>query len=190
MKRETEVADTVHTHDTDRLAQAHAPISWVVRETRADDPVAYPFRQCSYCGSIHPVDLLALLGEGATLELSNTKSRGLGTLYVQDIPNPRAGGMTITYAMCASKPVDSDGWEEYDTGRRVTGTGEVEKAWRSARGTHDNPKHVVARFVTNHLLDLSHEDGIELSVRIIAHTGIIIRHGKPRDTLLALDSAV
>jgi len=63
------------------------PISW--REPRVDKEygVTEPFRRCSYCGSIHPEDLIRLLGEGATLNGADWKYGWPHKFYVEGVPN-------------------------------------------------------------------------------------------------------
>ena len=51
----------------------------------------YVYRSCSYCGSIHPDDLLTAVGSGATLHGADWKYGWPHKLYVEDIPNPIAG---------------------------------------------------------------------------------------------------
>lgn len=57
--------------------------------TRA--PYGTTFRTCSYCGSIHPEDLLTLLKGGARLGGSDWKYGWPHKFYVYEIPNPLAG---------------------------------------------------------------------------------------------------
>lgn len=47
-----------------------------------------PYRSCSYCGSIHPEDLLAAIKAGATLGGSDWKYGWPHKFYVEHIPNP------------------------------------------------------------------------------------------------------
>lgn len=54
-------------HDKDPTAFGFQPVTW----QRPTD--ARPFRTCSYCGSIHPQDLLEMLQAGDTLELADLK---------------------------------------------------------------------------------------------------------------------
>lgn len=56
-------------------------------EGRADRP----FRSCSYCGSIHPEDLVRFLTNGATLESADWKYGWPHKFYVHGVPNPQAG---------------------------------------------------------------------------------------------------
>ena len=49
------------------------------------------FRTCSYCGSIHPEDLLTALSQGATLGGSDWKYGWPHKFYIHGIPNPIAG---------------------------------------------------------------------------------------------------
>jgi hypothetical protein len=55
------------------------------------EPYGYPFRTCSFCGSIHPEDLMAYLESGvAGLDGSDWKYGWPHKYYVEGIPNPLA----------------------------------------------------------------------------------------------------
>lgn len=64
------------------------PIHW--REPRKptddDGPVVESFRRCSYCGSIHPEDLLRVLADGARMHGSDWKYSWPHKFYVE-VPN-------------------------------------------------------------------------------------------------------
>jgi len=68
---------------------------------REDGPYKETYRTCSYCGSIHPEDLLRVLTEGATLGGSDWKYGWPHKFYVYNIPNPvsgqlrRSGGISM-----------------------------------------------------------------------------------------------
>lgn len=49
------------------------------------------FRRCSYCGSIHPEDLIRVLSEDAKLEGSDWKYGWPHKFYVEEIPCPLKG---------------------------------------------------------------------------------------------------
>lgn len=57
-EQEQEQAIPIHCHDQDYWAQHFSPQTW-----RAPDEHR-PFRYCSYCGSMHPLDLKRLLEDG------------------------------------------------------------------------------------------------------------------------------
>lgn len=50
-----------------------------------------PFRSCSYCGGIHPHDLLNAIEQGATLGGADWKYGWPHKFYIEGIPDPRAG---------------------------------------------------------------------------------------------------
>lgn len=54
-------------------------------------PYGETFRSCSYCGSVHPADLLELLDKGAQLGGSDWKYGWPHKFYISYIPNPLAG---------------------------------------------------------------------------------------------------
>jgi hypothetical protein len=65
------------------------PDEW--RPPSKSEPYEYPFRSCSYCGSIHPEDLVAWLEKGASLYGADWKYGWPHKYYVEGIPNPIAG---------------------------------------------------------------------------------------------------
>lgn len=73
-------------------------------------PRNYPFRSCSYCGSIHPEDLLRALTElGAALTGSDWKYGWPHKFYVEQLPTGIPEGTEIkagsNYANGVDKPI-------------------------------------------------------------------------------------
>ena len=64
-------------------------IGWRQPSTREPYPV--DFRTCSYCGSIHPEDLVRHLTSGARLSGSDWKYGFPHKFYVENVPNLAAG---------------------------------------------------------------------------------------------------
>jgi hypothetical protein len=95
-----------------------------------------PYRTCSYCGSMHPEDLLAALTQGARLGGSDWKYGFPHKFYVYDIPSPDPTG---DYVISASYSTDVDGNErrEYQYGKRPT---------------------LISKFYTQHLEDQGYDD--------------------------------
>ena len=80
-----------HDKDISPVFKFGAP-TWRDLETgRADGSSPRPFRSCSYCGSIHPEDLMAALDKGARMGGSDWKYGWPHKFYVYDIPNPNEG---------------------------------------------------------------------------------------------------
>lgn len=75
-------------HVSDEFAKRFSPQKWEVRQ--ATGTYGANLRHCSYCGSIHPEDLLKVLSQGAALELSDFKHGWPHKFYVKDILNPLA----------------------------------------------------------------------------------------------------
>lgn len=73
-------------HDTARRFLPD-PIVWREPMVDSEHGVTEPFRRCSYCGGIHPEDLIKLLGEGAELHGADWKYGWPHKFYVQGIPN-------------------------------------------------------------------------------------------------------
>jgi hypothetical protein len=72
-------------------------IEWHPPNPDAEYPqTGRPFRTCSYCGSMHPEDLIAALRQGARLEGADWKYGWPHKFYVARIPNPREGQQIVT----------------------------------------------------------------------------------------------
>lgn len=74
-------------HDSDYQAKRFGSQSWEYRRPDSRNPDGEPFRRCSYCGSIHPEDLLNALSAGAQLGGSDWKYGWPHKFYVTNIPN-------------------------------------------------------------------------------------------------------
>lgn len=140
-------------------------VTWREPRLNTDGPYDYPFRTCSYCGSIHPADLLKALEAGAQLGGSDWKYGWPHKFYVEAIPNPKAGQP----APCGSRsmveePTEADRkqyqkWEQRD-GR-----------WHGTM-IQPAPAHTNAKWYNEHLLDLSPEAFAMLAEKIKEAAGI------------------
>jgi hypothetical protein len=67
------------------------PTKW--SDPRVDEEYGQsePFRRCSYCGSVHPEDLLRLIEGGASLHGADWKYGWPHKFYVEGIPNLTPG---------------------------------------------------------------------------------------------------
>jgi hypothetical protein len=137
-------------------------------------PYGEPFRSCSYCGSIHPEDLIALLKAGATMHGADWKYGWPHKFYVEGIPNPHAG-----------KIVEMGSSSGGDIGEETPGA-----QWKSTCGhtdckkrTRDHgywqvphmasaPKTTPAKFYNAHLEDCSDELLAVLLPLVMQQTGI------------------
>lgn len=157
-------------HDTDPWAQSFDAPVWREPRLDADGPYAYPFRTCSYCGSIHPGDLLSALAAGAKLSESDWKYGWPHKFYVDGIHNPKVGQEQISYTSCGrltDEMVAEGGWEPYvshfdvNTGSPVTSYRRVSSRWPA-------PVYVPAKWYNTHLNDLD-EDAFLALTAIIGH---------------------
>jgi hypothetical protein len=119
-------------------------------EIRADGYLGKTFRTCSYCGSIHPEDLIAYLEAGATLHGADWKYGWPHKFYVQNIPNPLAGQRV---------KVGSRSWME-----------DGERKEEAMYG--DAPKFQHGKWYNEHLLDLDEATYIKLRELILKHADI------------------
>jgi hypothetical protein len=78
-------------------------------------PRIYPFRTCDFCGSIHPEDLFVLMRDHASVALDEAdwKYGWPHKFYIEGIPNPLVGVMTVTSARYTR---DEDGNEKVELG--------------------------------------------------------------------------
>lgn len=60
--------------------------------------VAHPFVSCSYCGSMHPRELVEALNQGATVTIADMKYGWPHKVYVDNAPNRYVGMMEIRTA--------------------------------------------------------------------------------------------
>lgn len=77
-------------HQVNAVFRFGAP-SWIRQRANKYQPDGEPFRRCSYCGSIHPEDLIAALDAGAQLGGSDWKYGWPHKFYVMSIPNSNKG---------------------------------------------------------------------------------------------------
>lgn len=76
-------------HQQDRVF-AQREIVWETRPLEGSYGTGY--RQCSYCGSLHPEDLLKILQiPGTRVNWADQKYGYLHKCYIEGVPNPRAG---------------------------------------------------------------------------------------------------
>lgn len=171
-------ATKIAAHDRDDLATRYAPQVW--REPRPegfkqpDDtlpgPHGYPFRTCSYCGSIHPEDLYKLLTDGpptVRMHGADWKYGWPHKFYVEGIPNPIAGQQVCDGSrhIGANEPTEEDrrqfsNWRKDERGY-----------WR---GEHIGvaPDSTHAKFYNLHLRDLDDEAFALFAPVLSRHSGI------------------
>lgn len=96
----------IHCHDTDPHAARFGPPKW---QTRAggERPGETGLRHCSYCGSLHPLDLLTV--EVTNLHRADMKY-GYPHKFYLDVPNTREGDLVrVGGLMTGQRPVVHDG---------------------------------------------------------------------------------
>lgn len=121
------------------------------REPRPGDasegPYGQPFRTCSYCGGMHPLDLLAAIKAGATLDVADWKYGWPHKVYVEGVPNPLAGQRVVM-------------------GSNTEG-GVTTPIWGDA------PRHAHGKFYNTHLADLDDAELAELAALMEPMTGVV-----------------
>jgi hypothetical protein len=156
---------------------AETGVVW--RPPRRMDPYDYPFRTCSYCGSIHPEDLLSALQGGATLGGSDWKYSYPHKFYVEGIPNPIAGQIvecgsrSWTDRLCPTcgaayghdRPTACTCGEPYSAGWAFGAQHRAPMMEPAPRLTH-------AKWYNEHLLDLSDAAFAILAPVLLKHSDI------------------
>lgn len=101
-------------------------------------------RCCSYCGSMHPTDVVAAIKAGATGEIADMKYGWPHKIYFDSIPNPHKGLLEVR-SSATFKPEGKDDWVKTpDLGWREPGTPAAEK--------------IFWKFYTLHLQDATPEE--------------------------------
>jgi hypothetical protein len=97
-------------HDGDWQAKRFAPQTWRPKGEKLHPSNDLPmvFRTCSYCGSIHPEDLLEALRAGATLSQADWKYGWPHKFYVDGIPNTNEGQMREFTSVSIAGPEPTD----------------------------------------------------------------------------------
>lgn len=172
-------------HDSDWQAQRFGQTSWRPKGEKLhpsnDLPMA--FRTCSYCGSIHPEDLIEAIKAGATLGGADWKYGWPHKFYVDKIPNPNAGQPRSFTSMSIAGPEPTEeeraSMQQYadrpDCELRVVQDGfsssDGKPRYRLSVFQPDDPT-THGKFYNEHLNDLSPEAFAELAPLLEQRTGI------------------
>lgn len=134
-------------HETETFSHQFRPHSWRPPEAglRSDGYPGSTWRTCSYCGSIHPKDLIEALKNGATLQGSDWKYGWPHKFYL-NVPSPFVG-------------------QTVKIGTRSSG-GKTEDIMGQASA------HLFGKWYNDHFRDLDGEDFKELADAILKHTDI------------------
>ena len=135
-----------------------------------DSPYLLP-KTCSYCGSLHPEDVLAAMKAGAKIEWADFKYGWPHKLYI-DLPNLKAGKDCVIstcqfgagYEPTEQDRKQYDKWSFIDTpnGRNWTG-----------KKTDAAPVLAHGKFYSVHLNDASPEVFAELAALIESNSGVL-----------------
>jgi|SRR5471030_543119 len=157
-------------HTADKNSQRFGTPTWCAprpaRETDSGDPHARLYHTCSYCGSISAEDLLVALEAGAKAEVADWKYGWPHKIYVEGIPNPKAGQPVHLYTFATvytERMRDEGGWERLGTDATK---------WRRCFDTVRAPEHIPTKFYSVHLKDATVETFQKLAGILFAQTGI------------------
>lgn len=142
-------------------------------ETREREPYIDGFRHCSYCGSLHPEDLITALKAGATMHGSDWKYGWPHKFYVT-VPNTIAGkvvGMGGSSGGSIGPDTPGAVWESTcahaDCGERTRAHG-----YWTVPFMEPAPATCQSKFYNTHLDDVEGEVFAELAALLKQHTGI------------------
>ena len=143
-----------HTH-----MGAYSPATW--RDAIAPDMstgrTTGTLRGCSWCGSMHPLDLAAAIKAGATLEPADRKYGWPHKFYVHNAPNPHAGllGSRCSKSHPTQEEIDSGAFVQVPDGfDRQTGA----PVMRWVEAGKPAPATTWGKFYTEHLQDADDAD--------------------------------
>lgn len=154
----------------ERSPYTNREVVWVpAHDSKDNGPYYYDFRTCSYCGSIHPQDLLRVLAAGALMHGADWKYGWPHKFYIEDVPNKVAGEerrMGGVYAgnddplevLCKRYP-DASNWTQ------------TERGW-NADIMGPAPASTPAKWYNNHLLDLDEVAFVPVAQAILQRTHI------------------
>lgn len=158
-------------HDHDPTAQRFDPPHWHPAGVRfhPDNDHIPAFRTCSYCGSIHPEDLVKAIEAGAKLGGSDWKYGWPHKFYVEGIPNTNAGNLVTV-----SSHSLAGGNEPSDEQRAAAGwTWELKDGrWHGVCKRPDG-KTTHGKWYNTHLHDLGPAAFERLSSLLAAQTNIM-----------------
>ena len=146
-------------------------IEWERREDRRDGPYGYPFRQCTYCGAIHPGDMLAFLKDGVVNSFHDADWKyGWPHKFYFDVPNPFAGEPRRCGSMikAVGEVPDEHDRKQYIDWVLVNGRWEGEMIMPA-------PDTTPAKFYATHLQDVDDDLLDEIARHIFARTGITFK---------------
>lgn len=153
-------------HRNDFMAVQFSPLTW--RASWADrEPARDNLRRCSYCGSVHPDDLLNALKSGGRLELSDMKYKWPHKYYVKNVPNELAG-QTVRVGSRSGPTELPDG-----TPALPDLTAEELAAGRYRRDIMGQaPRDAVVKFYSEHMVDAG-ESFAELQAAVLQSSGVL-----------------
>ena len=158
-------------HDNDWQAQRWAPTTWRPKGEKLHPSNDLPmvFRTCSYCGSIHPEDLMLALKAGAKLSGADWKYGWPHKFYVDQIPNTNAGALASYISGTVRKEERAELEQRYP-GKEVRFE-ETEYGLRYKVYEADGPT-THGKWYNLHFMDLDGPEFDELSALVEAQTGV------------------
>lgn len=168
--------DTTSVHANDwqsRRLFADGPVVWCPAEEpdylSGGRRTTGRLRHCSFCGSMHPAELLVAIKCGARVELADMKYGWPHKLYVHDAPNPHAGTMeSRSYKSCPTpEEVAAGEYIQHWDGGYDPNTGERSLMW--IHKGEPAPATTWGKFYTVHLQDASPDERAVIEAAVGLH---------------------
>lgn len=147
-----------------------------LKDNNKPDGTAEPFRRCSYCGSMHPLDMLKFAYDSKLMDMTGSDWKyGWPHKFYLNVPNPDAGKMVNV----GSYHGGADSLHKTETEMMAAHPGltnwrKSNHGWKADRIAPDGPS-VHAKFYSDHLSDLTPEEFSALSDLLLAHVQIDFR---------------
>ena len=150
-------------HDNDPAAKVFFPQTWSQREG---------LLACSFCGSMHPSEVVAALKAGATISFADQKYGWQHKIYLDNIANPNAGERKeyCSTSRSLDNPMsdelrESSGYEKAQLREEISKTvvdgvvvREHSVKWLDYKKYSPAPATMTKKFYTVHLKDATPED--------------------------------
>lgn len=161
-------------HDGQPMYSGFTPHWRDAQPIRDDGNPGTPYRTCSYCGSIHPADLVKAIEAGATMHGADWKYGWPHKFYMEKVPNP-AVGHPVCYMSGSSYPskeeAEQEGGKYLRAGREVRVTEFAPGRWEFKLFEPANA-FTHAKWYNVHLKDLIGEEFALVADLLKKHTDI------------------
>lgn len=166
-----DVPITCH-HVDDVFAPHLREMSWRAGRNNESYGGVEPWRTCSYCGSMHPLDLLGFMLRGEISNLGDADWKyGWPHKFYLDVPNPHAGKLASSGSFGGGAGYTLEQMQREYPGY-INWRGSAHEGWKADVTPTPAPASMHGKFYSVHLKDLSEEEFGALQVALAARSGI------------------